>query len=108
MSGSCLGKWCETLDLVAFLPRPQIPSDLGRNVTHNSNLHQKCKRFLSENGILAYPQPAAIWDSQAQPAPCICGGLKFPKSQTRKPQSQNWGARRPQIAESPATRPIGP
>ena len=36
------------------------------------------------------PQPAAIWESQAQPAP-FYRWSELLKSQTRRPQSQNWG-----------------
>ena len=55
--------------LVAFHPRPQIASDLGRNVTRSPNPHQNRKRFPSGNeifGLMAAdsnrnrPQPAAI------------------------------------------------
>ena len=40
--------------LVAFHPRPQIASDLGRNVTRNFNPHRNRSQFPSGNEILAY------------------------------------------------------
>ena len=40
--------------LVAFHPRPQIASDLGRNVTRNFNPHRNRNQFPSGNKILAY------------------------------------------------------
>ena len=40
--------------LVAFHPRPQIASDLGRNVTRSFNPHRNRKKFPSGNEILAY------------------------------------------------------
>ena len=41
-------------NLVAFHPRPQIASDLGRNVTRNFNPHRNRNQFPSGNEILAY------------------------------------------------------
>ena len=41
------------LSLVAFHPRPQIASDLGRNVTRNFNPHRNRNQFPSGNEILA-------------------------------------------------------
>ena len=41
-------------NLVAFQPRPQIASDLGRNVTRNFNPHRNRNQFPSGNEILAY------------------------------------------------------
>ena len=40
--------------LVAFHPRPQIASDLGRNVTRSVNPHRNRNQFPSGNEILAY------------------------------------------------------
>ena len=40
--------------IVAFHPRPQIASDLGRNVTRNFNPHRNRNQFPSGNEILAY------------------------------------------------------
>ena len=40
--------------LVAFHPRPQIASDLGRNVTRSFNPHRNRNQFPSGNEILAY------------------------------------------------------
>ena len=55
------------------------------------------------------PQPAAIWESQAQPAPFYRWSIWTP--QIANPQAaigdrRIRAARRPQIAESPATRPL--
>ena len=40
--------------LVAFHPRPQIASNLGRNVTRSPNPHRNRKRFPSGTKFLAY------------------------------------------------------
>ena len=40
--------------VVAFHPRPQIASDLGRNVTRSFNPHRNRNQFPSGNEILAY------------------------------------------------------
>ena len=40
--------------LVAFHPRPQIASDLGRNVTRSFNPHRNRNQFPSGNETLAY------------------------------------------------------
>ena len=40
--------------LVAFHPRPQIASDLGRNVTRSFNPHRNRNQFPSGNEILAH------------------------------------------------------
>ena len=41
------------MPLVAFHPRPQIASDLGRNVTRSFNPHRNRNQFPSGNEILA-------------------------------------------------------
>ena len=41
-------------NLVAFHPRPQIASDLGRNITRSFNPHRNRNQFPSGNEILAY------------------------------------------------------
>ena len=65
------------MSLVAFHPRPQIASDLGRNVTRSSNPHLKSQAIpkrewkfclMAADSNRSRPQPAAIWDPQAQPA----------------------------------------
>ena len=97
--------------LVAFHPRPQIASDLGRNVTRSFNPHGNRNRFPSGNEILAYgrrfkSQPAStrcdlriasptrpflqvIWTPQiANPQVAIAelGPPGGRKSQNRRPQ----------------------
>ena len=53
--------------LVAFHPRPQIASDLGRNVTCNFNPHRDRNQFPSGNEILAYGRRL-----ESQPASTRC------------------------------------
>ena len=101
-------------NLVAFHPRPQIASDLGRNATRNFNPHRNRNQFPSGNEILAYgrrlkSQPAStrcdLRNRKPNP-PLFTGDLN---SSNRKPAGRNRrirAARRPQIAESPATRPL--
>ena len=55
------------LHLVAFHPRPQIASDLGRNVTRNFNPHRNRNQFPSGNEILAYGRRL-----KSQPASTRC------------------------------------
>ena len=80
---------------MAFHPRPQIASDLGRNVTRSSNLHLKSRaipewgrhsQLMAADSNRNGPQPAAIWESQAQPAPTF---VEFctPQIAARRPQS---------------------
>ena len=56
-------------NLVAFHPRPQIASDLGRNITRSSNLHLKSQAIpererkfclMAADSNRSRPQPAAI------------------------------------------------
>ena len=103
--------WPQIAPLVAFHPRPQIASDLGRNVTRSFNPHRNRNQFPSGNESLAYgrrfkSQPAStrcdlriasptrpllqvIWTPQiADPQAAIAelgppGGCK---SQNRRPQ----------------------
>ena len=42
------------ITLVAFHPRPQIASDLGRHVTRSFNPHRNRNQFPSGNELLAY------------------------------------------------------
>ena len=53
--------------LVAFHPRPQIASDLGRNVTRIFNPHRNRNQFPSGNEILAYGRRL-----KSQPASTRC------------------------------------
>ena len=100
--------------LVAFHSRPQIASDLGRNVTRSFNPHRNRNQFPSGNEILAYgrrfkSQPASNplrFENRKPNPPLFTGDLN---SSNRKPAGRNRrirAARRPQIAESPATRPL--
>ena len=59
---------------VAFHPRPQIPSNLGRNVTHSSNRHRNRKRFLSRS------ETFGLW-----PQIQIAAGLNPLRFENRKP-----------------------
>ena len=52
---------------MAFHPRPQIASDLGRNVTRNFNPHRNRNQFPSGNEILAYGRRLKL-----QPASTRC------------------------------------
>ena len=54
-------------NLVAFHPRPQIASDLGRNFTRNFNPHRNRNQFPSGNEILAYGRRL-----KSQPASTRC------------------------------------
>ena len=97
--------------LVAFHPRPQIASDLGRNVTRSFNPHRNRNQFPSGNEILAYgrrfksqsastrcdlriasptrPFLQVIWTAQiANPQAAIAelGPPGGRKSQNRRPQ----------------------
>ena len=97
--------------LVAFHPRPQIASDLGRNITRSFNPHRNRNQFPSGNEILVYgrrfkSQPAStrcdlriasptspflqvIWTPQiANPQAAIAelGPPGGRKSQNRRPQ----------------------
>ena len=100
--------------LVAFHPRPQIASDLGRNGTRSFNPHRNRNQFPSGNEILAYgrrfkSQPASTrcdFENRKPNPPLFTGDLNSPN---RKPAGRNRrirAAKRPQIAESPATRPL--
>ena len=98
---------------MAFHPRPQIASDLGRNVIRSFNPHRNRNQFPSGNEILAYgnrfkSQPAStrcdlriasptrpflqvIWTPQiANPQAAIAelGPPGGRKSQNRRPQGQ--------------------
>ena len=100
--------------LLAFHPQPQIASDLGRNVTRNFNPHRNRSQFPSGNEIFGlWPQiqiaaglnPLRFENRKPNP-PLFTGDLN---SSNRKPAGRNRrirAARRPQIAESPATRPL--
>ena len=103
----------DTGNLVAFHPRPQIASDLGRNVTRNFNPHRNRNQFPSGNEILAYGRrqiaaglnPLRFENRRPNP-PLFTGDLN---SSNRKPAGRSRrirAARRLQIAESPATRPL--
>ena len=77
---------------MAFHPRPQIACDLGRNVTHSSNPHQDRKQFPIRNEVLAQIQIATVLTQIASKLPNPPLHLRWselPKSQTRRPQSQN-------------------
>ena len=98
---------------MAFHPRPQIASDLGRNVTRSFNPHRNRSQFPSGNEILAYGRrfnaaglnPLRFENRKPNP-PLFTGDLNSPN---RKPAGRNRrirAAKRPQIAESPATRPL--
>ena len=58
LTGKSLGGYTilkkELMPLVAFHPRPQIASDLGRNITCSLNPHRNRNQFPSGNEILAY------------------------------------------------------
>ena len=100
--------------LVAFHPRPQIASDLGRNVTRNFNPHPKSQPIFEwERNFGLWPQtqiaaglnPLRFENRKPNP-PLFTSDLN---SSNRKPAGRNRrirAARRPQIAESPATRPL--
>ena len=61
-------------DLVAFHPRPQIASDLGRNVTRSSNPHLKSQAIPErERNFVSWPQIQ------------IAAGLNPLRFETRKP-----------------------
>ena len=91
--------------LVAFHPRPQIASDLGRNVTRNFNPHRNRNQFPPQIQIAAGLNPLRFENRKPNP-PLFTGDLN---SSNRKPAGRNRrirAAKRPQIAESPATRPL--
>ena len=84
------------LCLVAFHPRPQSlaiwvatsPAASTRTeIATNSRAGTKFWLMAADSNR-SRPQPAAIWESQAQPAP-FYRWSELLKSQTRRPQSQN-------------------
>ena len=94
--------------LVAFHPRPQIASDLGRNVTRSPNPHQNRKRFPSGNEIFGlWPQtqiatglnPLRFENRKPNPPLYLCF-FELPKSQ---PAGRN---RRIRAAKAAANRKI--
>ena len=55
IDGKCHWSSCSAHQTqVAFHPRPQIASDLGRNITRSFNPHRNRNQFPSGNGVLAY------------------------------------------------------
>ena len=56
-----------TTHVVAFHPRPQIASDLGRNVTRSFNPHRNRNQFPSGNEVSAYGRTF-----KSQPASTRC------------------------------------
>ena len=66
---SCPASTARPVNLAAFHPRPQIASELGRNLTRSSNLHRNRKQVLAGTKFLGLwaansnrsgPQPAAV------------------------------------------------
>ena len=98
--------------LVAFHPRPQIASDLGRNVTRNFNPHRNRSQFPSGNEILAYgrrfkSQPASTRcdlriASPTRPFLQVIWTPQIANPQAAIAELGPPGGRK--IAESPATR----
>ena len=94
--------------------RPQIANDLGHNVTRSSNAHRNRKRFPSGNEVLSLWLQIQIaaglnplrFENRKPNPPLFRCDLTSPN---RKPADRNRrirAARRPQITESPATRPL--
>ena len=101
--------------LVAFHPRPQIASDLG------PQLHPQLQPAPKSQPIPEWERNFGLWPQtqiaaglnplrfeNRKPNPPLCTGDL--NSSNRKPAGRNRrirAVRRPQIAESPATRPLG-
>ena len=110
-------KFPNVINLVAFHPRPQIASDLGRNVTRSSNPHPKSQAIpererhfwlMAADSNRNGPQPAAIWESQTQPAPIFvefCTPKSQPAGRNRRIRAAKAAANR-RIAGHKATKVI--